>query len=90
MKANNACTQEPARVARLLVERGYTTQYDYALQALKELPYSKWRDYDPADTVRFYALRLREAGIIRATPQSILVDGTDWRILDELKKELKG
>lgn len=48
----------------MLVEKGYTTQYDYALQALKELPYSKWRDYDPADTVRFYAPRLGEAGMI--------------------------
>jgi NitT/TauT family transport system substrate-binding protein len=90
IKANATCTQEPARVARMLVEKGYTTQYDYALQALKELPYSRWRDYDPADTVRFYALRLREAGMIKATPQRILADGTDWRIFDELKKELKG
>jgi NitT/TauT family transport system substrate-binding protein len=90
MKANTTCTQEPTRVARMLVEKGYTTQYDYALQALKELPYSRWRDYDPADTVRFYALRLREAGMIKATPQKILADGTDWRIFDELKKELKG
>jgi NitT/TauT family transport system substrate-binding protein len=90
MKANNVCALEPARVARILVERGHTDQYDYALQALKELPYSKWRDYDPADTVRFYALRLREAGMIRATPQKILAEGTDWRFLDELRRELKG
>jgi len=90
MKANAICTQEPARVARMLVEKGYTTQYDYALQALRELPYSRWRDYDPADTVRFYALRLREAGMIKSTPQRILADGTDWRVFDELKKELKG
>jgi len=39
--------------------------------------------------VRFYALRLREAGLIKATPQKILADGTDWRLLNELKKELK-
>lgn len=39
--------------------------------------------------VRFYALRLREAGLIKATPQKILADGADWRFLNELKKELK-
>ena len=39
--------------------------------------------------MRFYALRLREAGLIKATPQKILADGTDWRLLNELKKELK-
>jgi NitT/TauT family transport system substrate-binding protein len=40
--------------------------------------------------VRFYALRLREAGMIRSTPQKIIAVGTDWRVLTELKKELKG
>jgi NitT/TauT family transport system substrate-binding protein len=67
MKANDVCTLEPERVARLLVDKGYTRHYDYAVQALKELPYSKWREYDPEDTVRFYALRLREAGMIKAS-----------------------
>ncbi len=29
---------------------------------MKEIPYDRWREYDPEDTVRFYALRLHEAG----------------------------
>ena len=62
----------------------------YVLQALKEVPFGRWRAYDPADTLRFYALRLREAGMINASPQKILAQGTDWRFLNELKKELKG
>jgi NitT/TauT family transport system substrate-binding protein len=66
------------------------TRYDYALQTLKEIPYTRWREYDPDDTVRFYALRLRESGFIRATPNKILADGTDWRIFNEVKRELKG
>ena len=90
MKANDVCTREPERVAQLLVEKGYTPRYDYAVQALKELPYSKWRDYNPEDTVRFYALRLREAGMIKSSPQKIFAQGTDWRFLNELKNELKG
>jgi len=48
-----------------------------------------WREYDPEDTVRFYALRLRELGMIKSSPQKIIADGTDWRFLNELKRELK-
>ena len=44
-------------------------EYDYALQTLKEVPYNKWRDYDPEDTIRFWALRLREAGHDQIDPQ---------------------
>ena len=52
-------------------------------------PYDKWREYDAEDTIRFYALRLHEVGLIKSTPQKIIADGTDWRFLDELKRELK-
>ena len=48
------------------------------------------REYDPADAVRFYALRLREVGLTNWSPQKLLAQGTDWRLLNELKKELKG
>jgi NitT/TauT family transport system substrate-binding protein len=82
--------REPARVARMLVDAGYTKNYDYAFEALKEMHYSGWRQYDPEDTVRFYALRLREAGMIKSSPQKVIAEGTDWRFLNELKKELKG
>jgi NitT/TauT family transport system substrate-binding protein len=72
-----------------MVDRGFTKSYDYALQAMKEIPYGRWRRYDPEDTVRFYALRLHEAGVIESTPQKIIAERTDWRFLNELKKELK-
>jgi NitT/TauT family transport system substrate-binding protein len=89
VKAADLCAAEPARAARLLVDGGFTPRYDYALQTLNEIPYDKWRDYDPEDTIRFYALRLHEAGIIKSTPQKIIADGTDWGFLNELKRELK-
>jgi NitT/TauT family transport system substrate-binding protein len=89
-KAAELCAQEPDRAARLLVEKGYTPRYDYALQSLQELPYKRWREYDPEDAVRFYALRLHEVGMITSTPQKIIAQGTDWRFLNELKRELKG
>jgi NitT/TauT family transport system substrate-binding protein len=89
LKANQMCALEPERVARLLVDKGFTPQYDYAVQTIKEIPYGKWRDYDAEDTVRFYSLRLQEAGMIKSSPQKIIAQGTDWRFLRELKKELK-
>jgi len=89
-KAADICALEPERAARFLVDNGYTTRYDRALQTMKTLPYNPGRIADPTDTVRFYAIRLQEAGMIKASPQKILADGTDWRFLNELKKELKG
>ena len=90
MKATDLCAREPQRVARSLVEKGYTKMYEPTLQMLQEIPYGQWRDYDPEDTVRFYALRLHEVGMIKSSPQKIIAQGTDWRFLKELKKELKG
>jgi NitT/TauT family transport system substrate-binding protein len=89
LKATDLCATEPERVARRIVDRGFTDSYDYALQTLNEIPYDKWREYDSEDTVRFYALRLGETGLIRSTPQEIIAAGTDWRFLNELKRELK-
>ena len=90
LKASNVCATEPARAARLLVDKGFAKVYDYAFQTMKELPYAKWRDYNPEDSVRFYALRLHEAGMIKSSPQKVIAQGTDWRFLNELRKELKG
>jgi NitT/TauT family transport system substrate-binding protein len=88
LKATHFCSTEPERAARIVADRGY--RYDYALQTMKEISYARWRDYDPEDAVRFYALRLREAGMIKATPGRIIAQGTDWRFYNELKRELKG
>lgn len=90
MKATDLCALEPERAARIVVERGFTKAYDHALATMKEIPYNRWREYDPEDTVRFYALRLREVGQIKSNPQKLIAQGTDWRFLNELKKELKG
>jgi NitT/TauT family transport system substrate-binding protein len=90
LKATDFCLSDPAAAARQIVDRGFTPRYDYALQTLQEVPYNKWRDYDPEDTVRFYSLRLREAGMVKLTPNKVIADATDWRFLNELKRELKG
>jgi NitT/TauT family transport system substrate-binding protein len=89
LKAADLCASEPAGTARQMVDRGFTDHYDFALQALNEVPYDKWREYDAEDTVRFFSLRLHEIGMIKSSPQKIIADGTDWRFLNELKRELK-
>jgi NitT/TauT family transport system substrate-binding protein len=89
LKSADICAQNPERAARLLVARGYEPSYQTALEVLQELPYNRWRDADPEDTLRFFALRLHEVGMIKATPQRLLAQGTDWRFLNELKRELK-
>ena len=89
LKGADLCVTDPARVARSIVDGGFTPRYDYALQTLTEVPYDRWRDYDPEDTMRFYALRLREVGLIKSSPQKIIAENTDWRFFNELKRELK-
>jgi NitT/TauT family transport system substrate-binding protein len=89
LKANQLCSLEPQRTARWLVDRGYASNYDYAQQTLQDVPYQAWRSYDPEDSVRFFSLRLRETGLIEHTPHEIIAEGTDWRFLNELKRELK-
>jgi NitT/TauT family transport system substrate-binding protein len=88
-KAAEFCTAEPASAARQLFEGGYAERYDYALETVQQIPYDLWHEYDAADSMRFYALRLHEARMISTTPNAILAEGTDWRFVNELKRELK-
>jgi len=90
LKAVNVCAVEPERVATTAVEKGLIPRYEIALQVMKDVPCARWRDHDAEDSLRFYALRLHEAGMIRSTPQRLIAEGTDWRFLKELKRELKG
>ena len=89
LKATDLCVSEPRRVAQLMIDQGYATRSDYVLQMLNELPYAVWRDYDPEDTIRFYGLRMHELGMIKSPPQKLIAEHTDWRFLNELKRELK-
>jgi NitT/TauT family transport system substrate-binding protein len=89
LKGGEICTNDPEAGVKAYLAKGYSPKAEYALQSLRELPYRRWRDYNPEDTLRFYALQLREAGMIKSTPQKIIAQGTDWRILAELKREMK-
>ena len=90
LRATDLCVSEPVLVAQRMVDRGFTARHDYAVQTLADVPYNRWRDYDPEDTIRFYALRLREAGMLKSSPAKIIADGADWRFLNEVRRELGG
>jgi hypothetical protein len=54
---------------------------------MSSVPYNAWRSFNPEDTLRFYALRLNEAKQIKSNPDDIIKRGTDWRYLNEVKKD---
>ena len=89
LKAADLCSAEPERTARTLVDRGFYKDYEHSVQALRDVPYKRWREYDSADSLRFYALRLHEAGFIKSNPQKLLAQGTNWRFIEQLRKEMK-
>lgn len=90
LKANDLVAQDPEAATRRLIEKGVRkdSEFNYVKQSLQDIPYHKWREYNPEETIRFYALRLRELGIIDANPQDIINQNTDWSFLKNLKDEL--
>jgi len=87
LKAADLCATEPERAARYIVAKGYEPRYEVALEVLNSLSYNRWRTHDPEDSLRFFGLRLHEAGLIN--PQALIAKSTNWRFLSELKRELK-
>jgi NitT/TauT family transport system substrate-binding protein len=87
LKAADICARDPERAANHMASMGFNDAL--TLQVLRELPYRRWRDAHPEDTLRFHALRLYEVGMIKSTPQKLIEQGTDWRFLNELRRELK-
>ncbi len=96
LKAADVCAKEPERAARYLVDKGFTRRVDTgkpfsyaeALDAITDLQYTAWREFDPEDTLRFFALRLKEAGLVKSTPDELIARATDWRYLNQIKREL--
>jgi NitT/TauT family transport system substrate-binding protein len=89
LKATDICARDPETAARLLVAKGFEPRFEIGLEVLKGLPYAAWREFNPEDTLRFHALRLHEVGMAKSTPQEIISAGTDWRFLNQLRRELK-
>ena len=89
LKSTDVCATEPQQAARKLAERAPEIGYDMALAIMADVPYNAWREYDHEDTLRFFALRLHELEFIKSSPKQLIAQGTDWRFLNEIKRELK-
>jgi NitT/TauT family transport system substrate-binding protein len=89
LKAADLCASEPEQAARFLSDKLYEPRYAIGLEVIKSIPYTRWRDFNPEDTLRFHALRLKEVGMIKSTPQQIIERGSNFSFLNELKRELK-
>ena len=89
LKAGELCASDPDLGVKAFVAQGYDANPEYAREAIRDLPYGRWREFNPEETVRFYALRLREAEMVKGSPQKLIAQGTDWRILEQLKREMK-
>ena len=90
LKANDMVAADPEMALRVLMEKKIWTKEEtkYILQAIKEIPYGLWRDYNPEETIRFYALRLHEVGLIETQPEEFIKKHTDWSHLESLRQEL--
>lgn len=89
LKATDLCALEPELAARAVIANGFPTDYERALQVFREIPYAQWREFDPEDTLRFYALRMHRLGLIKRSPEEFVAQISDWSFLNELKRELK-
>jgi NitT/TauT family transport system substrate-binding protein len=90
LRANDLVSQDPETAARILVDRKLSKADDqeFVTQAYREIPYDKWRHYSPEDSVRFWALRLNELGMITHSPQEYISKNTDWSHIASLKNEM--
>src|SRR5438552_5931980 len=48
-----------------------------------------WREFDPEETMRFFALRLSDAKLVKKSPQQIIADGVDFTYFRQLRKDLR-
>jgi NitT/TauT family transport system substrate-binding protein len=89
LKAMEICATEPKRAARAAVSHNPRAKYEDVLQMISELRYGTWRDFSAEDTARFFALRMHDIGMLKSDPQKLLAQSTDWRFINELKREMK-
>ena len=91
LKATDMVSRDPGLATRALIANKVIkeTEYEHTLPELKHIPYGRWREYNPEDTVRFYALRMRDIGMIKSNPQQFIDQHTDWTFIKELKNDFR-
>jgi NitT/TauT family transport system substrate-binding protein len=94
LRAADAVAKDKPRAAREYVAGGFNSTtaspVDEATtnEIIKDLSYD-WREFDPEETLRFFALRLADAKLIKSTPQQIISQGSDFAYMRQMRTELK-
>lgn len=88
LKSADLCSSNPDLAAKKIAASGLLSSRENVLATLRDTRH-EWRDFDAADSLRFYALHMQELGLVKLTPDQVLARGTDWRFMDELQRELK-
>ena len=95
MRAADATVKDRPRAAREGATRpvqGTFPSGGFSLEQILSdtiaMPSYDWREFDPEETMRFFALKLAEVKLITSTPQQIVAQGTDVTYMRQLRKEL--
>ena len=94
LRATDAVAKDKPRAAREYVAGGFNStaaspvDEDLTNEVIRDLSYD-WRELDPEETLRFFALRLADAKLIKSTPQQIIAQGSDFAFMRQMRTELK-
>ena len=88
LRAIDVVTNDRKAAVDIAVKKGFTPDASLMLEAIKPLAYP-WRDYDPADSLRYFALQLADSKLLKKTPAQIVADGSDFTFFRQMQKELK-
>jgi ABC-type nitrate/sulfonate/bicarbonate transport system substrate-binding protein len=89
VKGMEICAADPERAARAAAAHNPQARLDDVVQMVKDLRYGNWREFSAEDIARFFALRLRDIGMVKGSTRKLLARGSDWRFIDQLGKEMR-
>jgi len=94
LRAADLVTKDRPSAAHQYVAGGFfstppaATDEEIVNEVIRDLSYD-WRELDPEETLRFFALRLADAKLIKMTSQQIIAQGSDFAYMRQLRTELK-
>jgi NitT/TauT family transport system substrate-binding protein len=80
-------TKDRKAAVDIAVKKGFATDASQMLAAIQPLNYG-WREYDPAESLRYFALKLADAKLIKKTPAQIVAE-TDFSFFRQMQRELR-
>jgi NitT/TauT family transport system substrate-binding protein len=93
LRGIDAAKRDLRAAAKLAIEKGtYKDNPQFTEQVIYDIIKDEsfdWREYEPEETTRFFALRLADAKLVKKSPQQIVTEGMDLSWFRQLRKELK-